>query len=97
MFERLEKIEERYHELGQQIASPDLVSDVEQLQKLAQERAGIEDLVAKYREYKANARTLEETRAMLDDGLDEEMATLVKQEIENLEQKLKILLLPSDG
>jgi len=104
MLDQLERIEKRYHELDQQMALPELSSDVQQLQKLAQERASIEDMVTKYRKYKATSRSLEETRAMLGDKLDEEMATLVKQEIDGLEsqlaylrQELKLALLPKDA
>ncbi len=103
MLDRLERIEKRYEELNQQMAMPEIASDLEQLQTLAQERASIEGLVTKYREYKATSRSLEETRAMLNGGLGEEMTALVKQEIEKLEsqlehllQELKLALLPKD-
>ncbi len=104
MFDRLERIEERYQELEQQIAMPEVASDPKQLQRLAQERASIESLVTKYRGYKATTKSLEETRAMLGDGLDEEMAALVKQEIESLKlrqerlrEELRLALLPKDA
>ena len=104
MLNQLERIEERYQELNQQIAMPEVASDPKQLQVLARERASIEGLVTKYREYKTTAKSLEETRAMLGDGLDEEMAVLVKQEIESLEsrrehllQELRLALLPKEA
>jgi len=104
MLDRLERIERRYQELNQQMAMPEVAGDVKQLQVLAQERAGIESLVTRYREYKATAKSLEETRAMLSGGADEEMVALVKQEIECLEsqlsqqlQELKLGLLPKDA
>ena len=93
MLDQLERIDKRCQELDRQIASPEVASDPKQLQILAQERATIESLVTKYREYKATAKSLEETRAMLDGGLDEDMAALVKQEIESLESRLDRLLL----
>ena len=103
MLEQLKKIEERYLEIDNKMASPELATDLQQLQSLAQERASIEELVTAYREYKQISRALDETRHMLDDGLDEEMAELAKQEIEILEKKqdhltqeLKIALLPKD-
>jgi peptide chain release factor 1 len=103
MLDRLEIIDKRYQELNEQMAAPEIASDLKQLQALAQERASIGSLVAKYREYKATTRSLEETRAMLSDGLDEEMTALVKQEIEKLEsqqdhlrEELKLALLPKD-
>ncbi len=103
MMVQLEKIEKRYQEIEQQIARPEVASDPKRLQKLAQERASIEDVVEKYRRYKATFKSLEETKAMLHDRLDEEMKALVKQEIENLEPKvenfleeLRLALLPKD-
>jgi len=103
MWDKLEQIDRRYQELGEQIAMPEITSDPKQLQKLAQERASIEDVATKYQEYRATSRALAETRAMLNDGLDEEMTSLAKQEIESLEEKLghqlqelKLALLPKD-
>ncbi len=103
MWDKLEQINKHYQELEEQIATPEIASDPKQLQKLAQERAGIESVVTKYREYRATSKSLEETRAMLSDGLDEEMTTLVKQEMQNLELQLdhllgelKLALLPKD-
>jgi len=103
MLDRLERIEKRYQELDEQMAAPEVASDLKQLQVLAQERASIEDVVTKYREYKATAKSLEETRAMQGDGLDKDMAALVKQEVESLEtqldhllRELKLALLPKD-
>ena len=104
MWDRLEQIERRYQELNEQIAIPEVVSDPKKLRTLAQERASIESLVTKYREYKATSKALEETRAMLHDELDEEMTVLAKQEIASLEsqqehllQELKLALLPKDA
>jgi len=70
----------------------------------SKEIASIESLVTKYREYKVAAKSLEETKAMLSGGLDEDMATLAKEEREKLEaqmeqllQELKLALLPKDA
>ena len=103
MIDQLERIEKRYEEIDRQMAMPEMASDLKQLQALAQERAGIENRVIKYREYKTTLRSLEETRIMLGDGLDEDMTALAKQEIESLESRLshllgelKLALLPRD-
>ncbi len=103
MLDRLDRIEQRYQEIERQMSRPEVASDLKQLQELAQERAGLEEVVAKYRGYKATLKSLAETRAMLDDGLDKEMAELVKQEVISLESRqaglldeLKIALLPKD-
>jgi len=104
MLDQLEKIEKRYQELEQQIATPEVVSDLKQLQTLAQERASLEGLIAKYREYKATAKALGKTKEMLTEELDEDMKTLVTQEIVSLGsqlehqfRELRLTLLPKDA
>jgi peptide chain release factor 1 len=103
MLDRLAEIEKRYEELTREMARPEVASDIKRLQVLARERASVEDLVNDYRQYQATTRSLKETRAMLQDELDEEMKALAKQEIENLEAKqerllseLRLGLLPRD-
>ncbi|MCK4723375.1 MAG: peptide chain release factor 1, partial [Dehalococcoidia bacterium] len=104
MLERLGVVEKRYEELNQLMAQPEVAVDHERLQTLAKEQAGISDLVAIYREYKDTTQTLEETRAMLHDGLDDDMAALAKEELESLEarlesltQELEAALVPQDA
>jgi len=103
MLKQLEKAEKRYQELNEEIARPEVTSDPKKLQMLAQEKASLEELVKKYRQYQATADELNKTRAMLDDRLDEEMTALVKEEIQKLEEKLegllselRVTLLPKD-
>ncbi len=104
MWDRLEKIEKRYEELNKQIAQPEVATDLKKVQSLAQERAGLEDIVVSYRKYKATTKQLEDTKAMLEGELDEEMAAMAKQEIAKLEsqqesllEELKLALLPKDA
>jgi len=103
MFEQLKKIEGRYREIDRKMAQPEIAADLPQLQALAQERADIEDTVKTYRAYQDVEKSIEDTRAMLDDGVDEEMEELARQEIEFLEKRLDELteqlrkaLLPRD-
>ena len=88
MFERLEAVEKRYQELEGLMAQPEVAADPARLGRLAKEYADIGDLVATYREYKGTARALEETRAMLDDGPDDEMAAMVREEMASLRERL---------
>ncbi len=104
MLDRLAAIEKRYQELEKQIATPEIATDLKQLQSLAQERAGLEDLVAKYRRFKATGTELEEAKSLLAEERDEDMKALAVQEIEILEpqleeqlQQLKLALLPRDA
>ena len=103
MLERLESIEKRYNELNELMAQPEVALDFERVQNLARERATLEDIVTKYRDYKATMKSLEETKTMLNQGLDEEMAALAKEELSNLQEKrerllqeIKVALLPRD-
>jgi len=104
IWDKLKQIEHRYQELDQQMASPEVSADPKQLQALAQERASIEGLVTSYRQYQSNAREMDDTREMLNDGLDDEMVALAKQEIARLEaaqqhlvEELKLALSPKDA
>ncbi len=103
MWDKLETTVKRYEELGALMATAEVASDPDQLRKLGQERASLEDVVAKYREFKATERTLEETKTMLHDSNDEELKSLAKDEVSKLEaeletrrQVLQRALLPKD-
>jgi peptide chain release factor 1 len=103
MWEKLKKVDKRYREIEEEIARPEVATDPNQLQKLAKERAGLEDVVNMYREYEATSKSLEETESMLGDNLDDDMREMVKQEIEDLQEKigeieedLKVALIPKD-
>ena len=103
MMNQLDKIEKRYQEIDQKLAQPEIATDVAQLQTLAKERASLEEPVKLYRRYKTAQKSLTDTRAMLGEKLDEEMAALARQEIASLEKELEDLngalrqaLLPKD-
>ncbi len=104
MLDRLSQLEKRFNDIELKMASPDIVSDVKRLQELAQERAGIEDVVNLYRQYKSTEKQMGEARSMLDTETDEEMRALAKQELmtlqvtlESLLASLKTALLPKDS
>jgi peptide chain release factor 1 len=91
MWDKLEQISNRYQEIDRQMAEPEVASDPKELQRLAQEKAVIDEVVTTYREYRATERSLEQTRQMLRVELDEEMVALAKQEVAELESKLEQL------
>lgn len=103
MFEKLSFIENKYEELSKKIIDPEIINQTQEWQKLAKEHAEIEPVVMKYREYNKVKKALEEDKELLKEKLDDEMKELVKEEIaenekklEQLEQELKILLIPKD-
>ena len=85
------------------MSQPEIISDMEKLQSLAKEQAGISGIVTKFREYKKVLKELEDTRAMKTKGQDKELAGLVEEEMERLigrekalEQELRAALIPKD-
>lgn len=92
MLDRLQIVEERYEELGRQMADPGIVLDYDKLQKIGKERAGLEEQVGLYREYRSVMKSLQDTEVMLKDNLDSEMQALAREEIEGLKGKKESLL-----
>jgi len=104
VLEKLQTLEDRYDKLNELLSDPEIVNDSNKLREYSKEQAGLEETVQAYREYKDISQQLDDAKAMLDDGLDdEEMKEMVKEEVSdlstqksNLEERLKILLIPKD-
>ncbi len=102
MWEKLEGIENRYEEITQRMADPEVVTDPARLAELAREHAELEEIVTVYRQYRQARTELAEADSLLEDG-DPEMRELAEAEIArlreymaNLEEQLRYLLLPRD-
>ncbi|WP_157800920.1 peptide chain release factor 1 [Bacillus solitudinis] len=103
MFDRLQSLEDRYNRLNELLSDPDVISDSKKLREFSKEQSDLEETVLAYREYKDVSEQLKDSKAMLEEKLDDEMYSMVKEEIdelstsrEDLEARLKILLLPKD-
>jgi peptide chain release factor 1 len=103
MIERLEAIDRRYHELQEQMASPDVTSDPQRLASLGRELRGLEELVRTYAEYREAQRQADEARELLRQERDPEMQEFLRgeehaaqQRLVDLDERLKVLLLPRD-
>ncbi len=103
MFENLEKIIERFEEINQELMKPEVVSDQQKLIKLTKERSELEDIVKTYKKYKEVKKDIEENKEIIYSKIDPELSELAKQELEKLEplleqleEELKLLLLPKD-
>lgn len=103
MIDRLQSLEDRYNKLNELLSDPEVISDTKKLRDYSKEQAGLEDVVQAYREYKDVTEQLKDAKEMLEDDLDSEMQAMVKSEIaelteskEELEERMKILLLPKD-
>ncbi len=103
MFDKLEDLVHHYEELMNLLSEPDVANDTNRFRKLMKEQNDLAPIVEAYKEYKASKQNIEDSLAMLEEESDEEMRELAKEElneskakVEELEQKLKILLLPKD-
>ena len=103
MFDRLDDLLIRYEELMEELGSPEVASDTNRFRKLMKEQSDLAPIVEAYKEYKKAKQDVEDSLALLDEESDEEMREMAKEElntakkrIEELEQELKILLLPKD-
>ncbi len=103
MFDKLEDLLVRYEELLRELHQPDVASDPEHFRKLMKEQSDLEPLVAAYREYKNCNQEVEDSIEMLSGESDEEMREMIKetisenkQRVQELEQELKVMLLPKD-
>lgn len=103
MFDRLEDLLIRLEEILSELQEPDVASDQNRFRKLMKEQNDLTPIVEAYKEYKSCKQNVEDSLQMLEEESDEEMRELAKEElnsskdrIEELEQELKILLLPKD-
>ena len=103
MFDRLEDLVKRYEEITNELTEPSVVNDQNRFRKLMKEQADLQPLVDAYVEYRKCQETAEDSLAMLEGESDEEMREMLKEELSEarkrageLEQQMKILLLPKD-
>ncbi len=103
MIEKLQALAEKYDDLTNKISDPDVIADQANWQKYMKQRSDLEPVVETYRLYAKSVDELEDAKAMLAEETDEEMKEMaqmevdsLKESIDELEQKLKILLLPKD-
>lgn len=104
MLDKLEALEARYIELEQKLSDPEVLADLETWREYARNHAELSEVVAAYREYKQVCEEADDTLTLLDDeNIEPELKDLAEVELkklnekkEDLEERLKILLLPKD-
>ncbi|EJJ6367727.1 peptide chain release factor 1 [Staphylococcus pseudintermedius] len=103
MFDQLDIVEERYEQLNELLSDPEVVSDSNLLRKYSKEQSELQKTVELYRQYKQVKEDAEEIELMLaetDDADEVEMlkeeASALKAEVPELEEQLKLLLIPKD-
>ena len=101
MFEKIEIFDKRYSELSERLYQPSVAGNPEEYQKIMKEIKSIEEIVLTYRKYKEAVQTEKDSLEILEETSDKELKELAqieldeaKDNIKNLAEDLKILLLP---
>src|SRR5579871_3582983 len=99
---KLEQLEKRFEELNRQMADPAIIADADQYRKITKAHSELSEIIARFREWKQVNSSLSQARPMLQDQ-DPELREMAQEEVTNLEPKLaqieeelKILMLPRD-
>lgn len=103
MFDKLDDLLRKYEEIQNELASPEAANDQARFRKLMKEQSDLAEIVETYTRYKKEKQNVQDSLDILEHESDEDMKELAKEElaeskdnIEKLEQELKILLLPKD-
>ena len=103
MFDRLEDLLIRFEEIMGELGEPTVTNNQDRFRKLMKEQSDLTPIVNAYKEYKQAKQDVEDSLMMLEEESDDDMREMLKEElnggkkrIEELEQELKILLLPKD-
>ena len=103
MFTKLEEVEKRYNHLNAQMSDPKIITRQQEFQQYAREQSELAPVVAEYRAYKKIQNQLENNQKILKEDADEEILVMAREEILDLqkqmievEQKIKIMILPRD-
>ena len=103
MFDKLEDLLIRFEEIMGELQEPDVTNNQQRFRQLMKEQSDLSPIVEAYKEYKKSKQDIEDSLLMLEEENDEDMREMLKEElndakkrVEELEQELKILLLPKD-
>ncbi|MEL6495884.1 MAG: peptide chain release factor 1 [Cyanobacteria bacterium J06623_7] len=103
LLDKLKSVEQTFQELTHRLADPDIATNPSELQKVAKARSSLEETVNTYHQWQSATEELEGAREILKETVDPEMkemasmeASELESQLEQLETRLKVLLLPSD-
>ncbi|MBO5344580.1 MAG: PCRF domain-containing protein, partial [Clostridia bacterium] len=103
MIERLKKIKERFDELTKDLIDPDVLADMSVWQKKSKEQSDLAPIVEKFDEYLKVSSDMKDAEEMLKTETDADMLEMLndefysgKEKLKEIEEELKILLLPKD-
>jgi peptide chain release factor 1 len=101
--DRLENLEKQYHDIEERLADPEVIRAQDVYQKLMKEHAELAPLVQAFRRYKHLEKELADSQSLLKDESDEDLKAMAREDVQSLkeqmgqvEEDLKVLLLPKD-
>ncbi len=103
LLEKLEKINEKFEKINQQLSDPALMNDREKVVQLSKERSDLLEIVEVYKKYTEIIKNIKGNRELIDTEKDPEIVEMAQAELEDLseqkeklEEQIKVLLLPKD-
>ncbi len=103
ILEKLEDVNTRFEEVGQQLTDPEVIADMKKYVNLNKEYKDLQPLIDSYKEYRNVLSNIEDAKNVLNDEKDEELREMAKEELdslterkETLDEDIKIQLLPKD-
>lgn len=103
MFARLEEMEQKYEEISKRLSDPEIVNNQTEFRKMMKEHSDMNPIVEKYRQLKNTQQNIDDALSILNENNDEELKQMAKDDLsenrdklEQLQNELKILLLPKD-
>jgi peptide chain release factor 1 len=103
MLQKLDSLEEKYNEITELMSKPEIIGDPSQFQKYSRAHSELDEIVLQYREYKSVLEQIKDTREMMAEEQEDEFRLMLEEEMDSLrdrkkqlEEKLRIMLLPKD-
>ena len=103
LLEKLEVIYQRWEEIGEQIVQPDVIADMKRYVKLNKDYKDLQPVIEAYKQYKNILSNIDNAKEVLANEKDEEFRAMAKEELtqltadcEEMEEKIRLLLIPSD-
>lgn len=100
---QLEGLVAHYEELQEMMADPEVINDTKRYMEISKEEADLREVVQKYKKYKQDKKELEDNKKIIANESDEDLIEMAKEEnseiekeIPELEDQIKILMLPKD-
>ncbi len=101
--EKLREVKEKFDKINEELSDPSIVSNQQKMISLSKERSDLTAIVAAYNEYDQVMKNVEGNKQIIDANEDKELVSMAEMEMEELkakkeelEERIKVLLIPKD-